>query len=589
MEGFQMTQTHHTVPQNHIESEEATLQPDTNALKSGAQLLVDAFLEEGVEYIFGYPGGAVLPLYDTFYNEQIKHILYRHEQGATHAAEGYARVSGKPGVVVVTSGPGATNAITGIADAYSDSLPLIVITGQVATPGIGKDAFQEADILSMTTPITKHNYQVNDVKDIPRIIKEAFHVANSGRKGPVVIDFPKDMGILSTDSTVDNTVNTPGYYVNTKPDIDEIQKLNDYLKTSERPVILAGAGIHFSKSNSQLRQLVDKYQIPVVTTLHGLGAIPYDDPHFLGMGGMHGSYASNMALTECDLLINFGSRFDDRLASNPDEFAPNATIVHVDIDPSEIDKIIKTDLGIVVDVKNVIEALLKYDTKKINHDAWLTTVKGYQDEHPFKYVDDPLEKFCKPQRAIEYIGEITQGKAYVATDVGQHQMWVAQFYPFQTYGQLITSGGLGTMGFGIPAAIGAKFAKPNETVVAFVGDGGFQMTNQEMALLNEFNLNIKIVLINNGTLGMVKQWQDKFFNQRFSHSVFNDQPDFMKMSEAYGVKGFLIDDPKCLEAQIDAAFLHNGPALIEIRISPVEPVLPMVPSGKANHEMEGLL
>lgn len=499
------------------------------------------------------------------------------------------RVSGKPGVVVVTSGPGATNAITGIADAYSDSLPLIVITGQVATPGIGKDAFQEADILSMTTPITKHNYQVNDVKEIPRIIKEAFHVANSGRKGPVVIDFPKDMGILSTDSPVDNTVNTPGYYVNTKPDIDEIQKLNDYLKTSERPVILAGAGIHFSKSNSQLRQLVDKYQIPVVTTLHGLGAIPYDDPHFLGMGGMHGSYASNMALTECDLLINFGSRFDDRLASNPDEFAPNATIVHVDIDPSEIDKIIKTDLGIVADVKNVIEALLKYDTEKINHDAWLTTIKGYQDEHPFKYVDDPLEKFCKPQRAIEYIGEITQGKAYVATDVGQHQMWVAQFYPFQTYGQLITSGGLGTMGFGIPAAIGAKFAKPNETVVAFVGDGGFQMTNQEMALLNEFNLNIKIVLINNGTLGMVKQWQDKFFNQRFSHSVFNDQPDFMKMSEAYGVKGFLIDDPKCLEAQIDAAFLHNGPALIEIRISPVEPVLPMVPSGKANHEMEGLL
>nr|WP_236653873.1 biosynthetic-type acetolactate synthase large subunit [Staphylococcus delphini] len=560
-----------------------------NALKSGAQLLVDAFLEEGVEYIFGYPGGAVLPLYDTFYNEQIKHILYRHEQGATHAAEGYARVSGKPGVVVVTSGPGATNAITGIADAYSDSLPLIVITGQVATPGIGKDAFQEADILSMTTPITKHNYQVNDVKEIPRIIKEAFHVANSGRKGPVVIDFPKDMGILSTDSPIDNTVNTPGYYVNTKPDIDEIQKLNDYLKTSERPVILAGAGIHFSKSNAQLQQLVEKYQIPVVTTLHGLGAIPYDDPHFLGMGGMHGSYASNMALTECDLLINFGSRFDDRLASNPDEFAPNATIVHVDIDPSEIDKIIKTDLGIVADVKNVIEALLKYDTEKINHDAWLTTVKGYQDEHPFKYVDDPLDKFCKPQRAIEYIGEITQGKAYVATDVGQHQMWVAQFYPFQTYGQLITSGGLGTMGFGIPAAIGAKFAKPNETVVAFVGDGGFQMTNQEMALLNEFNLNIKIVLINNGTLGMVKQWQDKFFNQRFSHSVFNDQPDFMKMSEAYGVKSFLIDDPKCLKAQIDAAFLHNGPALIEIRISPVEPVLPMVPSGKANHEMEGLL
>lgn len=558
------------------------------SMKSGAELLVESFLEEDVEYIFGYPGGAVLPLYDSFYDEHIPHILYRHEQGATHAAEGYARVSGKPGVVVVTSGPGATNAITGIADAYSDSLPLVVITGQVATPGIGKDAFQEADILSMTTPITKHNYQVNDVKDIPRIVKEAFHVANSGRKGPVVIDFPKDMGVLSTNEIYDTTVNTPGYTVNTTPQVDEVQQLINYLKSSQKPIVLAGAGINFSKSNQALLSFVEQHQIPVVTTLHGLGAIPYDHPLFLGMGGMHGSYASNMALTECDLLINFGSRFDDRLASKPDEFAPHAKIVHIDIDPSEINKVIDTDLGIVADAKEVLEQLLRFNNIATKHDDWVAHVQSNKENYPFRYSQIEGDIFSKPQRAIEYIGQITNGDAYVTTDVGQHQMWVAQFYPFKTHGQLITSGGLGTMGFGIPAAIGAKFAKPDATVVAFVGDGGFQMTNQEIALMNEFNLNIKVVLINNGTLGMVKQWQDKFFNQRFSHSVFNDQPDFMKLSEAYGVKSFLIDQPERLEKTLDEAFQYEGPAVIEIRISPTEPVLPMVPSGKANHEMEGL-
>ncbi|MFO3719509.1 biosynthetic-type acetolactate synthase large subunit [Staphylococcus felis] len=558
------------------------------SMKSGAELLVESFLEEDVEYIFGYPGGAVLPLYDSFYDEHIPHILYRHEQGATHAAEGYARVSGKPGVVVVTSGPGATNAITGIADAYSDSLPLVVITGQVATPGIGKDAFQEADILSMTTPITKHNYQVNDVKDIPRIVKEAFHVANSGRKGPVVIDFPKDMGVLSTNEIYDTTVNTPGYTVNTTPQVDEVQQLIDYLKSSQKPIVLAGAGINFSKSNQALLSFVEQHQIPVVTTLHGLGAIPYDHPLFLGMGGMHGSYASNMALTECDLLINFGSRFDDRLASKPDEFAPHAKIVHIDIDPSEINKVIDTDLGIVADAKEVLEQLLRFNNIATKHDDWVAHVQSNKENYPLRYSQIEGDIFSKPQRAIEYIGQITNGDAYVTTDVGQHQMWVAQFFPFKTHGQLITSGGLGTMGFGIPAAIGAKFAKPDATVVAFVGDGGFQMTNQEIALMNEFNLNIKVVLINNGTLGMVKQWQDKFFNQRFSHSVFNDQPDFMKLSEAYGVKSFLIDQPERLEKTLDEAFQYEGPAVIEIRISPTEPVLPMVPSGKANHEMEGL-
>lgn len=558
-----------------------------NEMRPGSELLVEALQNEDVEFIFGYPGGAVLPLYDTFYDGKIKHILARHEQGATHAAEGYARVSGKTGVVVVTSGPGATNAITGITDAHSDSLPLVVFTGQVATPGIGKDAFQEADLLSMTTPITKQNYQVKKVEDIPRIVHEAFHVANTGRKGPVVIDFPKDMGILSTNVELSETVDLPGYQVNTVADSNDIETLVSYLNSSKKPLVLAGAGINHSKSNELLTNFVTQHKIPTVTTLLGLGAVPYDHPLFLGMGGMHGSYASNMALTECDLLINLGSRFDDRLASKPDAFAPNAKIVHVDIDPSELNKVIDTDLGIVADCKNVLEQLENANVQVPNHDDWLQTCETNKSSYPFKYEKDNNDSFCKPQEAIEYIGHITNGDAIVTTDVGQHQMWAAQFYPFKSHSQWVTSGGLGTMGFGIPSAIGAQLARPDKTVVCFVGDGGFQMTNQEMALLPEYGLNIKIVLINNGTLGMVKQWQDKFFNQRFSHSVFNDQPDFMKLSEAYGVKGFLIDKPNQLKETLDEAFNYNGLALIEVRISPIEPVNPMIPSGKANHEMEG--
>ncbi|HLR18628.1 MAG TPA: biosynthetic-type acetolactate synthase large subunit [Staphylococcus sp.] len=572
-----------------IEPEVELEQETIDEMKSGSELLVESLANESVDFIFGYPGGAVLPLYDTFYDARIKHILARHEQGATHAAEGYARVSGKTGVVVVTSGPGATNAITGIADAYSDSLPLVVITGQVATPGIGKDAFQEADLLSMTTPITKHNYQVKNVNDIPKIIHEAFHIANTGRKGPVVIDFPKDMGILSTNSKVTNELELPGYTVPDKPKKDDIQKLRDLLKSAKKPLVLSGAGINHAKANEVFTEFVSRHQLPVVSTLLGLGAIPYDHPLFLGMGGMHGSYASNMALTECDLLINFGSRFDDRLASNPDEFAPNAKIVHVDIDPSEINKIIKVDLGIVADCKATLDALLDFDSYSIRHEEWLENCNENTIQQPFAYSEDKDGIFSKPQRAIEYIGQITNGDAIVTTDVGQHQMWVAQYYPFKDHGQLVTSGGLGTMGFGIPAAIGAKLAEPEKTVVAFVGDGGFQMTNQEMAILEEYGLDIKVVIVNNGTLGMVKQWQDKFFNKRFSHSVFNGQPDFLKLGEAYNVNGYLIEDPAQLEQKLDEAFQHDGPALIDVRISPVEPVTPMVPSGKANHEMEGLL
>lgn len=570
-----------------VETSQYTNHDEVSVLRTGSELLVEALLHEDVDFIFGYPGGAVLPLYDTFYDGKIKHILARHEQGATHAAEGYARVSGKTGVVVVTSGPGATNAITGITDAYSDSLPLVVFTGQVATPGIGKDAFQEADLLSMTTPITKANYQIKHVDDIPRVIHEAFYIANTGRKGPVVIDFPKDMGILSTSAPLENEVHLPAYQVSEEPDHSTIERLSNYLKDAKKPLILAGAGINHSKSNALLTEFVTKHQIPVVTTLLGLGAIPYENPLFLGMGGMHGSYASNMAIMECDLLINLGSRFDDRLASNPNEFAPNATIVHIDIDESEINKVISTDLGIVADCKKVLEALSQAFSSDVSFEKWVNHCLENKAKHPLKY-NESDGVFCRPQETIAYIGKITHGDAIVTTDVGQHQMWAAQFYPFKDHGQWVTSGGLGTMGFGIPSAIGAQLAAPDKTVICFVGDGGFQMTNQEMALLPEYNLNVKIVLINNGTLGMVKQWQDKFFNHRFSHSVFNDQPNFMKMAEAYGVRGFLIDSPSKLTQTLDEAFAYEGPALIEVRISPTEPVNPMIPSGKANHEMEGL-
>ena len=437
----------------------------------------------------------------------------------------------------------------------------------------------------MTTPITKANFQVKNVNDIPRIVHEAFYLANSGRKGPVVIDFPKDMGVLKTSAPLVNEVDLPAYDVTVNPKDKDISQLIQYLENAKQPLILAGAGINHSQSNELLTQFVTKHQIPVATTLLGLGAIPYDNPLFLGMGGMHGSYASNMALTECDLLINLGSRFDDRLASNPNEFAPHATVVHVDIDESEINKVISTDLGIVADCKKYSKLYLKDLQIKLPMNTGLTIVLKISTNILLNIKTD--DTFCKPQEAIEYIGKITNGEAIVTTDVGQHQMWAAQFYPFKHHGQWVTSGGLGTMGFGIPSAIGAQLAEPDKTVICFVGDGGFQMTNQEIALLPEYGLNVKIVLINNGTLGMVKQWQDKFFNHRFSHSVFNDQPDFMKMAEAYGVKGFLIDHPNKLTKTLDSAFNYSGPALIEVRISPTEPVNPMIPSGKANHEMEG--
>lgn len=552
-----------------------------NHEQTGAQLLVQSFVDNDVEYVFGYPGGAVLPLYDAFYDAPFKHILTRHEQGAIHAAEGYARSSGKAGVVVLTSGPGATNAVTGITDAYCDSLPLVVITGQVHQQGIGLDAFQEADLISLTAPITKHNYQIRSVEEIPRVINEAFHVASTGRKGPVVIDFPKDIGISKARGPLQTEMNLPGYTLAPNVDIETVHELANLLAQAQRPLLLAGAGINHSQSNDMLTRFAEKYHLPVVTTLLGLGAVPYDNPLFLGMGGMHGSYAANMALSESDCVINFGSRFDDRLIGDVAAFQQNKQIVHIDIDQSELNKVIQADLAIHGDVRSVLTQLL--DLPCSVDSSWTEICIERHQQYPFKYRH--AETFIRPQHVVELIGRFTD-EAVVATDVGQHQMWTAQYYPFKK-AQLITSGGLGTMGYGIPAAIGAQLGAPDQMVIAIVGDGGFQMTNQEMAILNEYQLPVKIIMLNNGTLGMVKQWQHKFHGQRYSESVFSAQPDFQMLSNAYGVKSYLITQQQELESRLYEALAYQGPAFIEIRISPDEMVVPMVPSGKPNHEVEG--
>lgn len=556
-------------------------------MKNGSKLLIDALLKQKVEMIFGYPGGAVLPLYDALYDGDIPHILTRHEQGAVHAAEGYAKATGKPGVVIVTSGPGATNAITGIADAMSDSIPLVVFTGQVLTDGIGKDAFQEADVIGLTMPITKNNYQVRETKELPRIIEEAFHIATTGRKGPVVIDLPKDITIMEAAADIEVKLNLPSYQPTIKPNKLQVKKLMNALAVAKKPLVLVGAGVLHADAGKELVEFITKYQIPALSSLLGLGAVPTKNELFLGMGGMHGSFAANMALTDCDLLINIGSRFDDRLASAPKEFVPNATIAHVDIDPAEIGKIIDTQIPIVADAKETLKEMLKIETKCIDTTDWKKLNLSRKKLHPFKYDKEQKEEI-KPQKVIEFIGELTNGEAIVATDVGQHQMWAAQFYPFKNEKQLVTSGGLGTMGYGVPAAIGAKLGCPDKEVVLFVGDGGFQMTNQELAILNIYNIPIKIVILNNQSLGMVRQWQESFFNGRRSESVFETQPDFVKMAEAYHIKGIRIDDPETVELALTEAFKEKGPLLIEVMVSPTEHVLPMVPAGKANYQMLGV-
>ena len=553
--------------------------------KNGSELVLETLLELGIDTVFGYPGGAVLPLYDAIYNfKGIRHILGRHEQGCLHEAEGYAKSTGKLGVAIVTSGPGATNAITGIADAMSDSVPLLVFTGQVARAGIGKDAFQEADIVGITMPITKYNYQVRETADIPRIITEAVHIATTGRPGPVVIDLPKDVSALETDFIYSPEVNLPSYQPTLVPNDMQIKKILKQLSKAKKPVLLAGGGISYAEASKELNEFAERYQIPVVTSLLGQGTIATSHPLFLGMGGMHGSFAANIAMTEADFMISIGCRFDDRLTGNPKTFAKNAKVAHIDIDPAEIGKIISADIPVVGDAKKALQMLLAEPTVHNNTEKWIEKVT--KDKNRVRSYDKK-ERVVQPQAVIERIGELTNGDAIVVTDVGQHQMWAAQYYPYQNERQLVTSGGLGTMGFGVPAAIGAKIANPEKEVILFVGDGGYQMTNQEMAILNIYKIPIKVIMLNNHSLGMVRQWQEAFYDGRTSESVFETLPDFQLMAQAYGVKSYKFDDPETIVQDLEV-LKEDVPMFIEVDISRKEHVLPMVPAGKSNHEMLGV-
>ena len=553
--------------------------------KTGSDLVLETLRDLGIDTIFGYPGGAVLPLYDAIYNfKGIRHILGRHEQGCLHEAEGYAKSTGKLGVAVVTSGPGATNAITGIADAMSDSVPLLVFTGQVARAGIGKDAFQEADIVGITMPITKYNYQVRETADIPRIITEAVHIATTGRPGPVVIDLPKDVSALETDFIYSPEIDLPSYQPTLEPNDMQIKKILKQLSKAKKPVLLAGGGISYAEAAAELNEFAERYQIPVVTSLLGQGTIATSHPLFLGMGGMHGSFAANIAMTEADFMISIGCRFDDRLTGNPKTFAKNAKVAHIDIDPAEIGKIIAVDIPVVGDAKKALQQLLAEPIVRNNTEKWIEKVT--KDKNRVRSYDKK-ERVVQPQAVIERIGELTNGDAIVVTDVGQHQMWTAQYYPYQNERQLVTSGGLGTMGFGVPAAIGAKIANPDKEVVLFVGDGGFQMTNQELAILNIYKIPIKVIMLNNHSLGMVRQWQEAFYDGRTSESVFETLPDFQLMAQAYGIKNYKFDNPETLEKDLEV-IMEDLPMFIEVDISRKEHVLPMVPAGKSNHEMLGV-
>lgn len=550
--------------------------------KMGADLLLQELVKQKVKVVFGYPGGAVLPLYDAIYRNSFHNILVRHEQGAIHSAEGFAKSTGEVGVAFVTSGPGATNAITGIADAKSDSVPLVVFTGQVATTVLGTNAFQEAKIIEITKPITKASLQVTVAKQLPEAVRRAFKLAVNGRPGPVVVDLPKN---VMTESVSDSTNLSEMSENPLKMSAAVRQKLVEKLQKSKKPILLIGGGILSANASREVRQFIEKYQIPVVSTLLGLGVVPKNEKLFLGMGGMHGTYAANMALSECDFLLNIGSRFDDRLATKPAEFAPKAWIAHLDIDPHELNKIIKADLAEVADAKDVFQQLLKADFELGPINQWYLQLRSWQKKYPYHYRRQ--EGVIKPQEVVEEVGRLTQSAAIVVTDVGQHQMWAAQYYPFSKPRQLITSGGLGTMGFGLPAAIGAKLANPQKTVVLFVGDGGFQMTLEELAVIKQYDLDLKIILINNHALGMVRQWQDLFYEKRRSQTIFDKQPNFLGIAQAYGIENLKLNPNNWKEALADA-FSQKHCVLIEAPVPQLEEVTPMIAPGAPNHEMFGI-
>jgi acetolactate synthase-1/2/3 large subunit len=561
---------------------------------SGAQILVQSLKDEGVEYIFGYPGGAVLHLYDAlFQQEDIKHILVRHEQGATHAADGYARATGKPGVVLVTSGPGATNAITGIATAYMDSIPLVVISGQVSLPVIGSDAFQEVDMIGISRPCVKHNFLVKDVTKLAETIKKAFYVASTGRPGPVVVDVPKDI----TDPNIKVSYKYPkkvslrSYNPVIIGHKGQIKKAVDLLLTAERPIIYSGGGVILGEASRELTEFSRLLEYPVTNTLMGLGGYPGTDKQFVGMLGMHGTYEANMAMHESDLIIAVGARFDDRVTGKLDRFCPYAKIIHIDVDPASISKTVKVDIPIVGEVKPVLEQmieLIKESKKKPNKkalEAWWGRINQWRAINCLDY--DRESRLIKPQYVIEQLYEVTQGDAYVTSDVGQHQMWAAQYYCFDRPRHWINSGGLGTMGFGLPAAIGVKLAFPEDDVVCVTGEASIQMCIQELSTALQYNTAVKIVNLNNRYMGMVRQWQEFSYESRYSHSYMDTIPDFVKLAEAYGHVGMRIDKPEDVRGALEEAFaLKDRTVFLDIMTDRTENVYPMIEAGKAHNDMK---
>jgi acetolactate synthase-1/2/3 large subunit len=561
-------------------------------LMSGAKMLLECLAREGVDCIFGYPGGVTLPLYDVIYDDPIRHVLVRHEENACFAAEGYARSTGRTGVCCATSGPGATNLVTGLVNALMDSIPIVAITGQVHSKLIGSDAFQEADTFGLTRSGTKHNYLVKSIHDLPRVIHEAFYIASSGRPGPVLVDIPKDVFQAQAHYAPVTTIHLPGYKLNLDGHTGQIRRAAQMIAESRQPLFYIGGGAISANASAELAQLVEKVDAPAVCTLMGLGAIPTTHPNFVSMPGMHGSYAANLAMTECDLLIALGVRFDDRVTGRLSAFAPHAKVIHVDVDPSEIGKNRAVDLPIVGDLKRVAGKLLKFVEERENapgaealdgRRAWWTRVRGWKQEHPL--VPAMGDTVIKPQQVIAEIDRISGGDAIVASDVGQHQMWLAQFMRFNAPRLLLTSGGLGSMGFGVPSAIGAQVANPDKLVFAVVGDGGFQMSIPELSTAASNGLPVKIVVINNGCLGMVRQWQTLFYNNRLSAVKLDCFPDAEKLAAAYGFKGRTISKPSELAGALREAVDEPGPYLLNVRVDPDENVYPMVPAGAAINEM----
>jgi len=566
-------------------------------LMSGAQILVECLKREGVEVIFGYPGGAVIPLFDVLYDEKdIKLIHVRHEQGAAHAADGYARATGKVGVCLATSGPGATNLVTGIATAYMDSIPLVALTGQVATSMIGSDAFQEVDITGITRPITKHNYLVKDVNDLARIIREAFYIASTGRPGPVLVDLPKDVLTSKTEFVYPEKIELRGYKPKVKVHMGQIKKALQLISQAKKPLIFYGGGVILGNGSKELAEFIKKSGIPCTSTLMGLGGYPadYNDPLYLGMLGMHGTVYANYAMHNCDLIIAIGARFDDRVTGKLDEFAPNAKIIHIDIDPTSISKNVVVDVPIVGDVKEILREMNK-EIEKAKIEPWIKQIAEWKEKHPLTYSKE--SRFVKPQYVVEKLYELTRGEAIIATEVGQHQMWVAQYYQFKYPRTLLTSGGLGTMGYGLPASVGAKVGKKGSLVFDIAGDGSLQMNMQELATARCYDLNIKVIILNNSYLGMVRQWQELFYNKRYSSvclakmnenkEICGYYPDFLKIAEAYGFWGKRISKNEEVEKALKELIEYDGPGILDILIEPEENVFPMVPAGANLTQMIG--